>query len=77
MREAAKTDAKIAARVDFFLKRVPEEFYDYQADPHALNNLIGDPRHKPEIERLRRELLQWMKRTGDPLAAVFQEKIKV
>ncbi|MDP3000165.1 MAG: sulfatase [Bryobacterales bacterium] len=76
MREAAKTDARIAARVDFFLKRVPEEFYDYQADPHALNNLIGDVRHKPEIERLRRELQQWMKRTEDPLAAVFQERIK-
>jgi N-sulfoglucosamine sulfohydrolase len=77
MREAAKTDARIAARVEFFLKRAPEEFYDYRADPHALNDLIGDPRHKPEIERLRRELPRWMKRTGNSRAAVFQETIKV
>lgn len=75
MREAAKTDSKIAARVEFFLKRVPEEFYDYQADPHALNNLIADPRHKPEIERMRREMLQWMKRTADPLTAAFVKRV--
>ncbi len=75
MREAAKTDAKIAARVEFFLRRVPEEFYDYQADTHALNNLIADPRFKPEIERMRRELLQWMKRTTDPLAAAFERRV--
>jgi N-sulfoglucosamine sulfohydrolase len=68
MKEAAKSDAGIAARVDLFVHRVPEELYDWEADPNALVNLAGDPKHKRELERLRRMLREWMARTGDPLA---------
>ncbi|MBI4876687.1 MAG: sulfatase [Acidobacteria bacterium] len=76
MREAAQTDPGIAARVEFFVKRVPEEFYDYQADPHALRNLIQTPQHQAEIGRMRRALLDWMRKTADPVAGAFQERIK-
>lgn len=34
----------------------PEEFYDLQADPHEINNLIDDPQYTNEISRLRQEL---------------------
>jgi len=68
MRAAAASDPKIAARVDFFLHRTREEFYDLSADPDALDNRIGDAKLKPEIDRYRRRLLEWMRTTGDPLA---------
>lgn len=67
MQEAARSDPKIAERVKLFLYRVPEEFYDFEADPDALHNLIGDPRYKPEVERLRKLLREHLARTGDPL----------
>jgi len=37
-----------------------EELYDTRADPLELNNLIGSPRHRKALERLRGALKQWM-----------------
>lgn len=75
MRAAAGSDPRIAARVDFFLHRTPEEFYDLSVDPHALDNRIADAKFKPEIDRFRRDLLAWMRRTGDPLAAALEKRV--
>ena len=72
MQAAAKSDARIAARVKLFEYRVPEELYDFQADPDALRNLIDSPGHKPEAAALRARMREWMKRTGDPLLAAFR-----
>jgi len=72
MREAAKTNPSIAARVDLFLKRVPEEFYAFDKDPDALSNLIADASRQDEIRSLKRQLLQWMQATQDPLLASFR-----
>lgn len=44
---AAEKDAEVAERVKFYQLRAPEEFYDLQADPDALHNLID-----LKIERL-------------------------
>ncbi len=74
MQAAGKENQGIAARNKLFLHRVPEEFYDLQNDPDALNNLMDDPKCKTEIERLREALAEWMKRTGDPAFAAFMEK---
>ncbi len=74
MKELAETDPKIAARVDLIQHRVPEEAYYVLEDPDALDNLIGDPASQDEINRLRGELEAWMKRTGDPLLEVFQNR---
>jgi len=71
MASAAKDDSAIAARVEMFLHRVPEEFYDLQNDPDALRNLIDEPRYQEEIQQYRTDLLAWMQRTKDPLAATF------
>jgi N-sulfoglucosamine sulfohydrolase len=74
MQAAAAEDADIAARVELFLYRVPEEFYDFEADPDALRNLIDDPAVAPELERLRAELEGWMEETGDPALAAFRAR---
>jgi N-sulfoglucosamine sulfohydrolase len=74
MKELAKTDSKVAARVDLMDHRVVEEFYNVTKDPDALNNLINDPNSQKEINRLRAELESWMKKTGDPLLPVFLKR---
>lgn len=43
----------------------PEELYDVEADPHELNNLAASPAHRQTLERLRKELRQWILRTRD------------
>jgi N-sulfoglucosamine sulfohydrolase len=72
MRAAAANNAEIAARVDLFLHRVPEEFYDYHRDPDALHNLIADPRHAREAHRLRTLLHEHMKATADLQLEAFE-----
>ena len=74
MRAAAGDDPKIAARVKLFQYRVVEEFYDFQKDPDALNNLIDNAECKPQIDKMRAELLKWMIATGDPAAEAFKKR---
>ena len=40
------------------------EFYDLQADPYEMNNLIGSPEHQDTIKQLLGELYTWMEQTG-------------
>ena len=42
-----------------------EEFYDVEADPDCLVNLLYDPKYKNEIKKLRQRLEDWMEDTGD------------
>ncbi len=35
------------------------------ADPHQINNLADDPQYAAVLEKMRRESVAWMKRTGD------------
>jgi N-sulfoglucosamine sulfohydrolase len=74
MRAAAATDAKIAARVRHFLYRTVEEFYDYETDPDALHNLVGEARYRKQIDELRGEMERWMRRTGDPALEAFRKR---
>jgi N-sulfoglucosamine sulfohydrolase len=71
MREAAENDPAVAARVRHFLYRVPEELYDYAADPDAKRNLIEDARFKKEIADLKARLRAHLERTADPVRAQF------
>ncbi|GMV82580.1 MAG: hypothetical protein AMXMBFR7_37640 [Planctomycetota bacterium] len=68
MRRAAETDPAVAARVKLFLHRVPEEFYDLEADPHALKNLIGAPDQRERAGQFRNSLLEMLLANGDPNA---------
>jgi len=74
MRELAETDPYWAKRLDFFLHRTREEFYDYQKDPDALHNLIDDPAYQDEVNRLRKALEDWMVRTGDHALEAFRHR---
>jgi N-sulfoglucosamine sulfohydrolase len=76
MQEAASTDPEIAARVRFFEYRVPEEFYDLENDPGALNNLIDEPDFRYEADAMRQLLKNRMRRTNDPLLIPFLDREK-
>ena len=69
MQEAGATNPKIKARVDHYLYRCAEEFYDLEKDPTERQNLINDPKRQGEIRRMKAMLLAEMKRTNDPLLA--------
>lgn len=71
MREVAKTDPEMAARVEFFEHRTLEEFYDFEKDRDALVNLIDSPEHAEEIEKLRVVLVERMRATEDPALQAF------
>jgi N-sulfoglucosamine sulfohydrolase len=71
MRAAADEDPVVAERVRLFLYRVPEEFYDFENDPDALNNLIDDPEYASELQALQNELECWMENTEDPALEAF------
>jgi N-sulfoglucosamine sulfohydrolase len=75
MRKAAESDPTVAARVRHYLYRVPEEFYDYEKDPDALQNLIDDPGMQERIAAHRARLLEHMKRTGDPERRQFEKAV--
>ena len=54
-----------------FRYRVPEELYDLEKDQNCLNNLIDDPKHRAELEKLRAKLVAWMKKTNDPMLEAY------
>lgn len=74
MKALAPENATVAARLELFDHRVPEEFYQYAKDPDALVNLIADEAHAAERDRLAGLLGAWMERTKDPLLDVFRNR---
>ncbi len=71
METAARTSRAIAERVRVHRERDVEEFYDLEADPGCLRNLIASPAHQARIEEFRRRMLATMESYGDPLRATF------
>lgn len=67
MVKAGESDKDIEERVNFFVHRVPEEFYDFEKDPDALHNLIDDPEYKTLIDEFRAKLNAYMEKYKDPL----------
>ena len=74
MKEVAKSDEKVAARLKFFNHGVPEEFYDYENDPDALNNLIDDPAYANQIESHRKAMRKFMVDSNDPILGAFDQR---
>ncbi|RYE60377.1 MAG: hypothetical protein EOO82_03290 [Oxalobacteraceae bacterium] len=66
MAEAAKTDKRIAARVDQLVAGYPIAFYDLKSDPGQRINLIIDKRDAARIKRMASALIVQMERTADP-----------
>lgn len=61
--DAGDEHAKIATRNYQF--RPPEEFYDVEADPHCLHNLVDDPKYASAVAELSSQLDAWMESQGD------------
>ncbi len=76
MKELASSDEAIAARVDLMLHRTLEEFYDIQADPDCLVNLVADPDHAKALSQHQTLLQRHMKKSNDPILEVFLQKDK-
>jgi arylsulfatase A-like enzyme len=47
-------------------KRPGEELFDLKKDPHQMHNVAADPAYTSIAARLRKQLLDELKRTGDP-----------
>ncbi len=75
MVKAASEDKFIADRVRLYDYRYPEEFYDFAADPDALNNLIADSAYQEEVSKFRKLLHQYMIETNDPERAAFEQAV--
>jgi N-sulfoglucosamine sulfohydrolase len=75
MQKEAASQKPVAARVEMLLHRVPEEFYNFAADPNGLRNLVADPKCKDQVAEARKEMLAWMARTQDPLLDTFRARI--
>jgi len=74
MLEAAETDLEIAARVELFKYRVPEEFYNFKDDPDGLNNLVHDPAYAAELNKFRKQMVLMMERYKDPALGAFRDR---
>ncbi|NQU21784.1 MAG: sulfatase [Candidatus Nealsonbacteria bacterium] len=64
----AKTDEAAARIVHAYQHRPREELYDVVNDPHEMNNLAGRPECADVQASLRKQLVQWCQRQGDPVA---------
>jgi len=77
MKVAAQNDDSVAGRVRLFQYRVIEEFYDFKNDPDGLHNLIDNTDYEKQINQMRKEMLEWMKKTGDPAINSFENRKSV
>lgn len=75
MEEAAGNDDAVRERVQLFLYRTREEFYDFRRDPHALTNRIDDAAYQEIVTRLKRELFDCMEKSGDDLHHRFKREV--
>lgn len=58
-----------SAKIPFelaFAKRPTEELYATANDPHQLHNLAGDNKYKDVKKQLEKQLVTYLKQTGDP-----------
>ena len=72
---AADGDPALAERNEFYLHRTLQEFYDYENDPDALNNLMDNPEYVEDIVTFRSSLEQWMNDNEDPLLESFRNDV--
>ncbi len=74
MVNAAAEDPEIAARVDLFRKRIPEEFYNLKKDQNCLVNLMDNPKYIKNIQALQEKLITQMTKTDDPMLKAFKNR---
>ncbi len=76
MLDAAQTNPELQSRCDFYLKRVPQEYYRLDSDHAERNNLINDPAYAQEIHSKQQQLKAWLTEMNDPLLDQFQQLMK-
>jgi arylsulfatase A-like enzyme len=64
LHEAKRLDA-LTEKLLFADTRPAEELYDLTADPHEINNLATDPKHRAALDALRKRLADWEVKTDD------------
>lgn len=64
-RAVAEEELSPAQKLLWAATKPVEELYDTVADPHEIDNLVGDPEKKAVLERLRKTLHAWMLQTRD------------
>lgn len=74
MVEAGANDTFIAQRVNMFRYRALEEFYDLKNDPDCIHNLIDKTDFQKDVDGMRKQLHDWMKRTHDILLPAFENR---
>ena len=77
MADAAQSSPRIKARVCQYIKGTPLAFFDLETDPDERNNVIDDPRYRPEVERLQLLLLTHMERTNDPQIKSYRTAVAI
>jgi N-sulfoglucosamine sulfohydrolase len=77
MREAARDDPGIAARLRQLERGSPLALYDLERDPDERHNVIDVPAYRGDVERLQARLLRHMQGTADPESAPFRAAISV
>ncbi len=73
MLKAAANDPEMKQRCEFYLKRIPQEYYRLDGDPVERRNLIDDPAYASEIQAKQQQLKAWLTQVNDPLLGQFQE----
>lgn len=68
---AGAGDERLAARVRQYVTPPVEQLFDLEKDPDERVNRLGDPAYAADARRLRRILLEHMRRTEDPMAPAF------
>lgn len=74
MEQAAPDNKNIEERVDFFVHRTVEEFYDLEKDPDALHNLVDDPTYQKEVQKMRNEMKNWMIKNKDYALDAYEHR---
>ena len=67
IQKAAYSDPVVQERLDYILLRRRDELFDLRKDPYSFNNLAECADYKRQLKKLRKLMIQEMKRSEDPL----------
>ena len=74
MNRLAKSDKFWKQRLNMLNFRVPEELYNYDKDPDALDNLITKKEYETKLNELRNVMAEFMEKSRDPLLKLFENR---
>ena len=66
LRTLAREGKLTSAQMDPLLEPRPaEELFNVSDDPHQIKNIVGEARHRTDLNYLRKLMDEWQRRTGD------------